>query len=155
MQTNPQGGGVAVPIDVLTRWHQGAVIGGFLMASPVSLASIQLLPPDAATWHVIFLMALCALAAFLPAIVAFIAFPRRDKVRVLPDGLSFERHGTLRFADLCACDTQGDIKLGRVRGATLLLQAARHDPSGYSRFCLELVDTLEAWRRRAACPVPH
>jgi len=136
-----------IQVSVATRWHQLAVPLGFLLAG----GSVAFIVFNRGPLLLAFAVALGLLV--LPPVLAFVGFPTRNLVSVMPDGLIFSRRDPVAFADMSSWGTDDFLKLVRPGQPTLLISAV--DLPSRERLLREFETALQAWQQRQPAVTRH
>ncbi|GAB3053018.1 hypothetical protein [Stenotrophomonas tumulicola] len=136
-----------IQVSVATRWHQLAVPLGFLLAG----GSVAFIVFNRGPLLLAFAVALGLLV--LPPVLAFVGFPTRNLVSVMPDGLIFSRRDPVAFADISSWGTDDFLKLVRPGQPTLLISAV--DLPSRERLLREFETALQAWQQRQPAVTRH
>lgn len=130
----------AILASVYTRWHQLAV--PFALITSAGCFLLVTLN------HGSFILAgvLALLALVVPPLTAFKAFPTRNQIKVMSDGLQFSHRTPIAFADLTGWGTDDFLKLVRPGYPTLLVSPL--DLPNRERLLREFKTALENWQQR-------
>ncbi|MGO1163865.1 hypothetical protein [Brucella pseudogrignonensis] len=130
----------AILASVYTRWHQLAVPLSLITSAACFLFVTLNRGP-------IMLAGVLALVALVvPPLIAFKAFPTRNRIKVMPDGLQFSRRAPIAFVELSGWGTDDFLKLVRPGYPTLLVSPL--DVPGRERLLREFKTALDDWQQR-------
>ena len=136
-----------IQVSVATRWHQLSVPLGFLLAAGSAVAIVFNRGP------LLLALAVALVLLALPPVLAFVGFPTRNLITVMPDGLVFSRRDPVAFDGISSWGTDDFLKLVRPGKPTLLISAV--DLPSRERLLREFEAALQAWQQRRPAVAGH